>query len=95
MKFPPWCGKEFLMPAFTLSTIAQATGHPFVALPGKSGNVSNAAERQADALNPLSRAALLGVALVGKGAKQKRMVEVFSSLPHRKAASVVTGAQAS
>jgi hypothetical protein len=68
------------MSTFTLSTIAQASGHSFVALPGKSGKVSNAAQRQADALD---------------NSWVVTMVEIYSSLPHRKVATVVTGAQAS
>jgi hypothetical protein len=65
------------MSTFTLSTIAQASGHSFVAPAGRSGKVSN---------DGLVRAEEFLVVT---------MVEIFSSLPHRKSATDATGAQAS
>lgn len=60
-----------------LSTIGAASGVTFQPLPGKTGKVSRTAEKISGALNALSRAALLGVALTGKGPMQKRAAEVF------------------
>ena len=62
-----------------LNTIAAASGYSFSAIPSKSGKVSGAAIRSADALNTLSRAALLGVALTGKGAMRQRAAAVFKA----------------